>query len=320
MKFEMSEENSKRVLSGTKRIANVGQTYLALLNNSTKPTSSGKKLINAFLLVPIIVPTAITVLSFGFTMLFLNAVSAQKDDSKLSKVIKFIVRSLIYIAAAVVLIPCIILNLIILLIPFLIFRAINKDMFSQKNIEDNQGQPVNKVEVNNGEEYNKRVEEEANKLGQQNDVEQDQSDTDLCQPLMRSGQLHNQPTVEVISREVGNTRFVDQTVIAKRINNDSIRDGKMMMRTVGNDRNFTVCGVVTGNATNKQEGFATAMGFSCNIVEDGIDLQFGYSVRTGADKSQAIEHLKQSESARTLLSGDSGILSIEQLDKSQQKQ
>jgi hypothetical protein len=193
-------------------------------------------------------------------------------------------------------------------------------MFSQKNIEDNQGQPVNKVEVNNGEEYNKRVEEEANKLGQQNDVEQDQSDTDLCQPLMRSGQLHNQPTVEVISREVGNTRFVDQTVIAKRINNDSIRDGKMMIRTVGNDRNFTVCSVVTGNATNKQEGFATAMGFLCNIVEDGIDLQFGYSVRTGADKSQAIEHLKQSESAQTLLSGDSGILSIEQLDKSQQKQ
>jgi len=157
MKFEMSEENSKRVLSGTKWITNVGQNYLASLNNSTKPTSSGKKLINAFLLVPIIVPTAITVVSFGFTMLFLNAVSAQKDDSKLSKVIKFIVRSLIYIAAAVILIPRIILNLVISLIPFLIFRAINKDMFSQKNIENNQGQTVNKVEANNGEEYNKRV-------------------------------------------------------------------------------------------------------------------------------------------------------------------
>lgn len=52
MKFEMSEENSKRVLSGTKWIANVGQSYLASLNNTT---SSGKKLINAFLLVPIIV-------------------------------------------------------------------------------------------------------------------------------------------------------------------------------------------------------------------------------------------------------------------------
>lgn len=42
MKFEMSEENSKRVLSGTKWITNVGQNYLASLNNSTKPTSSGK--------------------------------------------------------------------------------------------------------------------------------------------------------------------------------------------------------------------------------------------------------------------------------------
>ncbi|WP_246484063.1 hypothetical protein [Wolbachia endosymbiont of Rhagoletis cerasi] len=319
MKFEMSEENSKRVLSGTKWITNVGQNYLTSLNNSTKPTSSGKKLINAFLLVPIIVPTAITALSLSLTMLFLNAVNVQKDDSKLSKVIKFIVSSLIYIAATVVLIPCIILNLVISLIPFLIFRAINKDMFSQKNIENNQGQPVNKVEVNNGEEYNKRVEEEANKLGQQNDVEQDQSDTDLCQPLMRSGQLHNQPTVKVISREVGNTRFVDQTVIAKDINNDGIRDGEVMMRTVGNDRNFTVCSVVTGDATNQQESFATAMKLSCNIVENGIDIQFGCSMRTGDDKGQAIEHLRQSESARTLLSGDSGILSIEQPGSSQRK-
>ncbi|WP_265032700.1 hypothetical protein [Wolbachia endosymbiont (group A) of Sicus ferrugineus] len=179
MKLEMSEENSKRVLSGIKWIANVGQNYLASLNNSTKPTSSGKKLINAFLLVPIIIPTAITASLIGLTYLFLNAVNAQRDDSKLSKVIKFIVRSLIYIAAAVVLIPCIILNLVISLIPFLIFRAINKDMFSQKNIENDGGQTVNKVEANNGEEYNKRVEEEANKLGQQDDTEQDQLNTDL---------------------------------------------------------------------------------------------------------------------------------------------
>lgn len=313
MKFEMSEENSKRVLSGTKWIANVGQSYLTSLNNTT---SSGKKLINAFLLVPIIVPTAITVLSFGFTMLFLNAVSAQKDDSKLSKVIKFIVKSLICIAAAAVLIPCIILNLVISLIPFLIFRAINKDMFSQKNIENNQGQPVNKVEVNNGEEYNKRVEEEANKLGQQNDVEQDQSDTDLCQPLMRSGQLHNQPNIEVISRVV---EGVDETVIAKHINNDGIQDGKAVMRTVGNDRNFTVCSVVTGDATNQQESFATAMKLSCNIVENGIDMQFGCSMRTGDTQQEAKQALMQSESARTLLSGNSGILSIEQLGSSQRK-
>ncbi|MDU8920996.1 MULTISPECIES: hypothetical protein [unclassified Wolbachia] len=336
MKFEMSEENSKRVLSGTKWITNVGQNYLTSLNNSTKPTSSGKKLINAFLLVPIIVPTAITALSLSLTMLFLNAVNVQKDDSKLSKVIKFIVSSLIYIAATVVLIPCIVLNLIISLIPGLIFYYINKDMFSQKDIENSQGQPVNKVEISNDKEYNERVEKEASILGtdqHQNNEEHEQNElrsnsqsnseqhhSAYNQALVSNGQLHNQPTVEVISREVGNTRFVDQTVIAKDINNDGIRDGGMMMRTVGNDRNFTACGVVTGNATNKQEGFATAMGFSCNIVENGIDFQLGCSMRTGTDKKQAIKHLKQSESARTLLSGDSGILSIEQFGSSQRKQ
>ncbi|WP_353273652.1 hypothetical protein [Wolbachia endosymbiont (group A) of Agelastica alni] len=319
MKFEMSEENSKRVLSSTKWITNVVQNYLTSLNNSTKPTSSGKKLINAFLLVPIIVPTAITALSLSLTMLFLNAVNAQKDDSKLSKVIKFIVSSLIYIAAAVVLIPCIVLNLIISLIPGLIFYYINKDMFSQKDIENSQGQPVNKVEISNDEEYNKCVEEKVNKLGQQNDVEQDQLNTDLCQPLMRSGLLHNQPNVEVISRVVEGEQTVDKTVIAKDINNDGIRNGEMMVRTVGNDRNITVCGVVTGNATNKQEGFATATKLSCQIVENGIDMQFGCSMRTGTDKKQAIERLRESESARTLLSGDSGILSIEQPGSSQRK-
>ncbi|WP_223823077.1 MULTISPECIES: hypothetical protein [Wolbachia] len=336
MKFERSEENSKRVLSGTKWITNVGQNYLTSLNNSTKPTSSGKKLINAFLLVPIIVPTAITALSLSLTMLFLNAVNVQKDDSKLSKVIKFIVSSLIYIAATVVLIPCIVLNLIISLIPGLIFYYINKDMFSQKDIKNSQGQPVNKVEISNDKEYNERVEKEASILGtdqHQNNEEHEQNElrsnsqsnseqhhSAYNQALVSNGQLHNQPTVEVISREVGNTRFVDQTVIAKDINNDGIRDGGMMMRAVGNDRNFTACGVVTGNATNKQEGFATAMKLSCNIVENGIDFQLGCSMRTGTDKKQAIKHLKQSESAQTLLSGDSGILSIEQFGSSQRKQ
>lgn len=75
MKLEMSEENSKRVLSGVKWIINASQNY--------KPTSSGKKLINAFLLLPIIVPTAITGSLIVCTYFFLSAVSAQKDDSKI---------------------------------------------------------------------------------------------------------------------------------------------------------------------------------------------------------------------------------------------
>ncbi|MFP3020623.1 MAG: hypothetical protein ACEY3F_04745 [Wolbachia sp.] len=312
MKLEMSKENSERVLSGTKWIANVGQDYLASLNNTT---SSGKKLINAFLLVPIIVPTAITALSFGFTMLFLNAVSAQKDDSKLSKVIKFIVRSLIYIAAAVILIPCIILNLVISLIPGLIWYYINKDMFGQKNInvENNQGQPVNKVEISNDEEYNERVEEEVNKLGQQDDMEQDQLNTDLRQSLTRSGQLYNQPNIEVISQEVGNMRSVNQTVIAKNITSNHIRDGKAVIRTLGNDRSVSMKGIMTGDLRGQQKSFATGFSFQCNILpENGVDFRFGMNVRTGDTQQEATQTLMQSESARTLLSGDSGILSIEQ--------
>ncbi|MDX5526689.1 MAG: hypothetical protein O7167_02240 [Wolbachia endosymbiont of Andrena nigroaenea] len=317
MKFEMLEENSKRVLSGTKWITNVGQNYLASLNNSTKSTSSGKKLINAFLLVPIIVPTAITALSLSLTMLFLNAVSAQKDDSKLSKVIKFIVKSLICIAAAVVLILCIVLNLIISLIPFLIFRAINKDMFGQKNIENDGGQTVNKVEANNGEEYNKRVEEEANKLGQQDDTEQDQLNTDLRQSLTRSGQLHNQANIEGISRVV---EGVDETVIAKHINNEGIQDGKAVIQALGNDRSVSMKGIMIGDLRSQQKGFATGFSFQCNILpENGVDFQFGMSMRTGDTKQEAKQALMQSELARTLLFGDSGILSIEQLSSSQQK-
>ncbi|MBA8758701.1 hypothetical protein HCR18_06880 [Wolbachia pipientis] len=92
------------------------------------------------------------------------------------------------------------------------------------------------------------------------------------------------------------------------------------MRTVGNDRNFTTCGLFTGNAIDQQEGFATAVKLSCNIVGNGIDVQLGCSIRTGDDKGQAIERLRESESARTLLSGDSGILSIEQPSSSQRKQ
>ncbi|CAG5057340.1 unnamed protein product [Parnassius apollo] len=100
-------------------------------------------------------------------------------------------------------------------------------MFGQN--ENDGVQTVNKIEANNGEEYNKRVEEEANKLGQQNDTEQDQLNTDLRQSLTRSGQLHNQPNIEVTSRVV---EGVDETFIAKHINNDGIQDGKAVMRTL----------------------------------------------------------------------------------------
>ncbi|MCM1002562.1 ABC transporter permease subunit [Wolbachia pipientis] len=317
MKLEMSEENSKRVLSGVKWIINASQNY--------KSNSSGKKLINAFLLLPIIVPTVIMGSLIVCTYFFLSAVSVQKDDSKLSKVVKGLARILIYIVAAVVLIPCAILNLVISLIPFLIFRAINKDIFNQKdtNIEDNQGQTVNKV---NGEEYSTLIEEEVNKLGQQDNTEQDQPTTNSCQPLT-SNPPHNRPTVKVISRVVDNTQVVDQTTIVEDINNDNIRDGKAMVRIAGNDSCLGIGYIAFGYDTNQHKGFAFAGGFSCKLVKggdgkaSGVDVGLGLSVRAGANKQEAERALKQSELARTMLSpGNGGMLSIEQCDSTRRNE
>lgn len=296
MKVNLSKENSERVLSGAKWIANLGQGYFASLNNnSTKPTSSGKRLIDAFLLVPIIVPTAITVSLIGLTYLFLNAVNAQKDDSKLSKVIKFIVRSLIYIAAAVILIPCIILNIMTSLIPALIFYCINIDFLHQKNTSI-ENQAINEV---NDEEYKKRIEEEVGKLEQQN------------------GADHDQPNIEVISRAVGDEQAIDRTIIAGIVNDD-IKDGKGVIRTVEDDHNVAIKEIIAAGET---EGYAVGFGLQCSLIEEGgVDLQCGLSTRIGSNKKQAIERLRQSESVCTLLSGDSGILPIEQPGSSQRKQ
>ncbi|MDG7053408.1 MAG: hypothetical protein LKM45_06070 [Wolbachia endosymbiont of Alcedoecus sp.] len=57
----------------------------------------------------------------------------------------------------------------------------------------------------------------------------------------------------------------------------------------------------------------------CSLIEGGVDLQCNFNARTEADKKQAIESLKQSEPARTLLSGDGGILSIKQHSSTQRK-
>lgn len=327
MQFKMSEENSKIVLSGTKRLTDIGQNYfMSLSNDSSKPTGSVKKIINAILLVPIIVPTAVTTLSFGFTILFLNAVSARKDDSTLSKIAKGTARLLIYIAAAALLIACVILNLAISLVPFLIFLAINRDIFSQKSVDlgSNQGQAVNKVNINDKEKYNQRIEEEVGELEQQND-DAVQYQPAYSQALVGSGQLYNQPDVKIISREVAGEQAIDQTVIAKRINSDDIRDGKAMIRTVGNDRRVKMKGIVTGDIPDQEKGFATGFSFECETIEkdgkvEGVDFQFGMSTRTGSDQQAATRELMRSESAQaTLLSGDRGILSIEHPGSSQRK-
>ncbi|MDG7053664.1 MAG: hypothetical protein LKM45_07450 [Wolbachia endosymbiont of Alcedoecus sp.] len=296
MKVNLSKENSERVLSSTKWVANAGQNYLASLSSSAKPTSTWKKLVNALLLVPIIVPTAATIASIVCVYLFLNAVSAHKNDSKLSKILKFTARILIYVVAAIILIPCIISNLMTSLIPTLVFYYINRDFFNQKDTS----MEVNEVKVKSKEEYEKRIKEEADKLEQQDDTDQGQSD------------------IEVISREMKDKQAIDRIVVA-RIADDDIKDGKGMIRTTANDQNVAMKGIIAGNLSSQKEGFAAGFGLQCSLVEDGVDLRFGFNARTGTDKKQAIERLRQSEPARTLLSGDGGILSIEQYNSAQQK-
>lgn len=49
------------------------------------------------------------------------------------------------------------------------------------------------------------------------------------------------------------------------------------------------------------------------------DLQCGFSTRIGTNRKQAVETLKQSDPVRTLLFGNNGILSIEQIGSSQER-
>ncbi|WCR53106.1 MAG: hypothetical protein PG981_000128 [Wolbachia endosymbiont of Ctenocephalides orientis wCori] len=244
MLISMPEESSKKVFSGIKLPTSAVQNYF------TSPTSSEKKIINAILLVPIIVPTAITLLSAGFTWLFLYAVNPQENDSTLSKIAKSVAMILIGVIAAAVLIPCIILNLVISLLPSLIFLAINRSIFSivstnqpSVNTENSQnltGQVpnVNQVDIDNKEGYDKRIREGMDNLitdqKQNSTTDQEQSseerhDSTNNHALVSNGQLYNQPDVEIISREGDQAR--DKTVVVKRINGAGVRDGKAMVRT-----------------------------------------------------------------------------------------
>lgn len=67
-------------------------------------------------------------------------------------------------------------------------------MFSQKDIENSQGQPVNKVEISNDEEYNKRVEEEASMLGtdqHQNNEEHEQNELGSNVKVIQNNTIQN---------------------------------------------------------------------------------------------------------------------------------
>lgn len=318
MLISMSEESSKKVFSGIKLLTSAVQNYF------TSPTSSGKKIINAILLVPIIAPTAITLLSAGFTWLFLNAVNPQENDSTLSKIAKSVARILIGIIAAAVLIPCIILNLVISLLPSLIFLAINRSIFSivsanqpSVNTENSQnltGQVpnVNQVDIDNEEGYNQHIGEVINNLT----TNQEQNSTNNA--LVSNGQLCNQPDVKVITRKLEGEQASDQTVLVQDINSAGVRDGKVMLRTTKSERTMTMKGIIAGDLPGSQKGVAGGFSLQVDLVPGGgLDLSFKTSARTGKNQKEATQALLQSPGVDTMLSGNDGLLSIEQRSSEQ---
>lgn len=319
MIIEMSKENSERLLHGFKYLNKVGQNYFASQNNSNNnSTSSGKKFINALLLTPVIVPTAITLSLMGCTYLCLNAVKAQDDDSTLSKVAKSAVRYLIYLVAFVVLSTCIVLNLAISLIPFLIFRAINNDIFNKKSnapdITDapGQAQPTNTVFTDS--EYKEHVNDAFNKLS---------SNTEPKEPINNENEDLNQtlisptdPTVQVISLNTDTPDQV-QTTVVSGISNEHIQNGKAVIISKTNEKEVRLtCITASDHVTdNAMKGVAAVCGFNCKIVNngEGVDFSFSASVRTGATQEEARGKLLYSKVAQGLLNDcEVGVQAITQ--------
>ncbi|WP_339046529.1 hypothetical protein [Candidatus Mesenet endosymbiont of Agriotes lineatus] len=105
---------------------------------------------------------------------------------------------------------------------------------------------------------------------------------------------------------------MDQTTVISGINDQNVKDGKAMVRVIGNDKSVTMKGIITGNMHSRAEATASAFTFECQVVEGGIDLQFGYKGRTGVTQVEATGKLMQDESVKTMLSGNAGILSVKQ--------
>ncbi|XGA08835.1 MAG: hypothetical protein U0X86_001162 [Wolbachia endosymbiont of Xenopsylla cheopis] len=298
MHINMSKENSKRLLSLTKQLADHGQNYLTHMNSNE--SSAVKKLVSAFLLVPVIIPTGLTISLCACTYFFTNAVSSKPDDSKLSKLIKGLLKLPIYVIAAAILIPCIILNLVISLVPLLIVLAINKNITNDKKNGAT-------IEAESDDGYNKLIEEEVAKFSHDERSPSIEGQEDNQALISNHGHLQ---TIQVTSRNTDSE--VDQTTVIDGINDQNVKDGRAIVRVVGNDSNVIMKGIMTGNTHGRSEATASAFTFECQVVEGGIDLQFGYKGRTGVTQVEATEKLMQDGSVRTMLSGNGGILAIEQ--------
>ncbi|MBD0392142.1 hypothetical protein IC220_06940 [Wolbachia endosymbiont of Pentalonia nigronervosa] len=195
------------------------------------------------------------------------------------------------------------------LIPFLIFRAINNDIFNKKsNAPDTtdasgQAQPTNTVFTES--EYKEHVNDAFNKLSSNTEPKEpiNNENEDLNQTLIS----RTQPNVQVISR-TGNPGQTEETTIVSRINNERIRDGKAVIRSRINEEEAHFTFVIAADHVipdnNAMKSSAAACGMRCEIVDNGtgVDLSFGASVRTGATQGQAMNKLLRSEVAQGILS------------------
>ncbi|MGL9726233.1 MAG: hypothetical protein ACR5KV_06540 [Wolbachia sp.] len=152
-------------------------------------------------------------------------------------------------------------NIVTSLIPALILYCINR-CFSYQKITSIEKQIT---EVSN-EKYKKCVEGEVNKLEQQNITE---------------------PTTEVIPRTVkGGT---DRIITVRVVNND-IKDGNGVIRTVEDDHNAAIKGIIA--ADSETEGYAVGFGLQYNFVKDGVvDSQCGFSTRIGNSRKRTVKNL-----------------------------
>lgn len=253
-------------------------------------------------------------------MLFLNAVSAQKDDSTLSKIAKSVAKVLIGIIAAAVLISCIILNLVVSLLPLLVFLAINRSIFPVvSNNQTSVNTESSSTQIINNKDYDKRIKEEIANLTTDQESSQEQYYSTQSNALVTNDQLYNQPDVKIISRNLKDEQALDQTIIVERINSADVQDGKIMVRTVLDENSVTVKGIFAGNIPDQQTGFASGFNMQCNLDQGGIGFKFGLNVRIGSNQKSALQKLLKNEEPRTMLSGNDGLLSIEQRSSGQRK-
>ncbi|MBV0899268.1 MAG: hypothetical protein KTV77_00590 [Wolbachia endosymbiont of Fragariocoptes setiger] len=294
MKLKLSGRNSKIFLSTTNLLVDQSQKYFATLQD--KKSSSIKKIINTALLIPIITPTTSTVLILGFSKLFVDSVSAQKNDSLFSTITKSTFRFLIYILAALILIPCIIVNLAISLIPALIYFAINKYSFNPKNIEENSQYQKKDLEIKpcneNYEEFNDHIIEELNKFGN-DDQNKPQSDIQRT----NSTSNHNILLMDKKSKDENKDKFL----VVKNINNGDIENGECIIHSTTSNNSTSSKGIFAFKDSKEGSCFASAMNFQCTSVQDGLDLQFSLATRKGENKQKAILALKESKVSHAML-------------------